>query len=147
IAVTRRTGLTCRPSSACSATPIRVRSFRRSGWLLLVWLAAGSVDASAQWRRHRAAPVALEPRMRAAGGRHRDATVAIGHHDREGPAPADAALEDMEDVVAACVAQRGCSVTTMLTTYERLLKLNADVEAGGGLEDDDGPETDSHHAA
>ena len=127
--------------------PMPVRLFRRSASLLLVLLAAVSMDASAQSRRDRAATEALEQRMQAAEGRYREAMVAIGNHDPEGPAHADAALEDMEDVVAACVAQRGCSVTTMLTTYERLLKLNADVEAGGGLEDDDGPETDSHHAA
>ena len=124
-----------------------VRLFRRSASLLLVLLAAVSMDASAQSRRDRAATEALEQRMQAAEGRYREAMVAIGNHDPEGPAHADAALEDMEDVVAACVAQRGCSVTTMLTTYERLLKLNADVEAGGGLENDDGPDTESHHAA
>ena len=124
-----------------------VRLFRRSASLLLVLLAAVSMDASAQSRRDRAATEALEQRMQAAEGRYREAMVAIGNHDPEGPAHADAALEDMEDVVAACVAQRGCSVTTMLTTYERLLKLNADVYDVFAREDVDWPDRVCHHAS
>ncbi|KGM57181.1 murein transglycosylase [Lysobacter arseniciresistens ZS79] len=114
--------------------------------LLVLLLAAVSADAAAQSRRDRAATEALQQRMQEAETRYREAIVAIGNHDPEGAAHADAALEDMEDVVTACVGQRGCSVTTMLTTYERLLKLGADIEGGEGLEEED-PDAESHHAA
>ena len=94
-------------------------------------------DASAISRRDRAAVEALGQRMEAAEASYREAMVAIGNADPDGAARANAALEDMEDVMAACVEQRGCAVPSLLTTYERLLKLNADAEAGdGGLADD-----------
>ena len=49
--------------------PMPVRLFRRSASLLLVLLAAVSMDASAQSRRDRAATEALEQRMQAAEGK------------------------------------------------------------------------------
>ncbi len=99
-------------------------------------------DANAVSRRDQAAVDALGQRMQVAEARYREAMVAIGNADPDGAAQANAALEDMEDVMAACVDQRGCSVPSMLTTYERLLKLNADAEAGddGLLDDGMGPD-------
>ena len=68
----------------------------------------------------------LEVRMTAAEHRYREALVLIGNNDPTGVAEADAALEDMEDAVMACAAQRGCETTTLLATYKRLLKSGAD---------------------
>ena len=53
----------------------------------------------------------------------------IGNNDPAGQKESDAALEDMEDAVAACGQQKGCQVSTLLATYKRLLKLGADSEA------------------
>jgi len=106
------------------------------------------LDAAAVSRRDRAAAEALVARMQAAEARYREALVEIGNAGPDGVANANAALEDMEDVVSACVEQDGCSLGAMLTSYERLLKLNADAEAGdGGLLDDDiGPDHADTHA-
>src|SRR5690606_4604400 len=46
-----------------------------------------------------------------------------------------AALEDMEDAVLACAAQRGCETTTLLATYKRLLKSGADELFPGGADE------------
>ena len=106
------------------------------------------LDAVAVSRRDRAAAEALVERMQAAETRYREALVEIGNASPDGAADANAALEDMEDVVSACVEQEGCSLGAMLTSYERLLKLNADAEAGDGelLDGDTGPDdvADTH---
>jgi membrane-bound lytic murein transglycosylase D len=58
--------------------------------------------------------------MEAAEKRYRDAMLA---DDGEAAASASsAALTEMKAVIDACSKQRGCSVPTMLATYERLLK-------------------------
>lgn len=88
-------------------------------------LAVVSPIAIAQSRAERAVS-ALEQRMGAAEHRYREALVLIGNNDPTGAAEADAALEDMEDVVVACGKQRGCHPATMLATYKRLLKRDAD---------------------
>ncbi len=82
--------------------------------------------------RDRAAADALEQRMAAAEKRYRDGLVLVANSDPRGATESDAALEDMEDVLAACVQQRGCQVPTLLATYKRLLKGNADVQGGDG---------------
>lgn len=97
--------------------------------LLAVALLAVGSDAAALSRRDQASIDALTQRMQAAEQRYREALVKIGNNDPAGTAEGDAALEDMEDVIAACIQQKGCSVPTMLATYKRLLKLNADAEA------------------
>ena len=121
--------------------PVLARAFSSISVCLsvcAVLLVAAPFDASAISRRDQAAVEALGQRMQVAEAKYREAMVAIGNADPDGAAQANAALEDMEDVMAACVDQRGCSVPSMLTTYERLLKLNADAEAGGdGLVDDE----------
>src|SRR5687768_4195863 len=82
--------------------------------------------------------------MQAAEAKYRDAAVLISNADPEGQRQSDQALEDMEDVVAACMKQRGCSVPTMLAAYKRLLKLNADADAEAADEEPEG-ETDHDH--
>ena len=70
------------------------------------------MDADALSRRDQAAVDALDKRMAAAETRYREAMVAIGNADPDGTREADAALEDMEDVVDACIHQRGCAGMT-----------------------------------
>lgn len=91
-------------------------------------LAVVSPIALAQSRVERAV-AGLEQQMSAAEHRYRDALVLIGNNDPTGSVEADAALEDMEDVVVACGKQRGCHPATMLATYKRLLKQDADAGA------------------
>ena len=111
-------------------------------FLVLATLAIVSLDAAALSRRDQAALDTLNQRMQAAEAKYREAAVLIGNADPEGQARSDEALEDMEDVVAACMKQRGCSVPTMLATYKRLLKQDADAEAEA-LEE--APEGDDDH--
>lgn len=111
---------------------------------LALLAAVASFDASALSRRDQASVDALSQRMDAAEKRYREALVRVGNNDPSGTSEADAALEDMEDVIAACIRQKGCAVPTMLATYKRLLKLNADAEAEAV--DEDGEEGGDDHA-
>ena len=108
--------------------PMPLPPVLRSVALIAVVLAA-SPEAVALSRRDQAGVDALTQRMEAAEKRYREALVKIGNNDPSGTAEGNAALEDMEDVISACLRQKGCSVPTMLATYKRLLKLNADAEA------------------
>ena len=95
--------------------------------LAALLLGALSMDATAAVsRRDQPAVDALNQRMQAAEGKYRDALVKLRNADPEGQRQSDSALEDMEDVIAACVKQRGCSVQAMMVTFKRLLKVNAD---------------------
>ena len=96
--------------------------------LLALPLLAASVDASAQRvsARDRDKIAVLEQRMVAAETRYTQALAKVDAADPAGPAEADAALEDMEDVLTDCVAQRGCQFGTLLATYKRLLKGQVD---------------------
>ena len=84
--------------------------------------------ASAISRHEQNGVDAIMAKMEAAEARYRAALVKIGNLDPEGRAESDAALEDMEDAVAECTRQRGCDVSGLLVTYERLLKVAADGE-------------------
>ena len=115
-----------------------------------LFLAAALVAAPvshAASRRDQAAADAIAVRMAAAEARYGEALVKVGNADPQGQAEADAALEDMEDAVAACVQQRGCEVSTLMATYKRLLKVAADEEAGGPDDADADPmDADPDHA-
>ncbi|MFC5578465.1 transglycosylase SLT domain-containing protein [Lysobacter niabensis] len=115
--------------------------------LAVAALAAISSNAAALSRRDQTSVDALNQRMQAAEARYRDAMVMIGNADPVGQKQSDAALEDMEDVITDCMKQRGCSVPTMLTTYKRLLKLNADAEADASEDDADEDDHSSPLAA
>ena len=67
--------------------------------------------------------------MQAAEARFTRAAVAIRNDEPDAQRESDAALQDMEDVMAACVRVRGCPVSTMLATYNRLLKQAVDADA------------------
>ena len=89
------------------------------------------LDAQALSRRDQAAVDALDQRMQAAESKYREALVKIANADPDGQKQGDSALEDMEDVISACGKQRGCSVSTQLGAFKRLLKSNADAQGGG----------------
>lgn len=113
---------------------------RPSVALLALGLAVSVPDAHALSKRDQAAVDTLNQRMQAAETRYRQGLVSIANADPAGRTEVDAALEDMEDVMAACVKQKGCSPTTMLTAYKRLLKQNADVAAGDEVPEDNDDE-------
>ena len=107
---------------------------------VLAALAAASLavvcapDLHAQSKRDQAAAASLQQRMDAAEKRYRDAMLA---EDEEAAASASsAALTEIKAVIEACAKQKGCSVTAMLATYERLLK--ATPQAGGDMFGDEG---------
>jgi len=108
------------------------------GWPLLALAAVLSFvpEAHAQRvsARDRVKVEALEQRMAAAEKRYRAALVLVANADPKGKNEGDAALEDMEDVISACVAQKGCQVSNMLPAYKRLLKDNADTRDSEGDE-------------
>lgn len=76
--------------------------------------------------KDKAAIEVLNASMAAAEKRYRDGLVRVANSDPKGTAETDAALEDMEDVLDACIKQRGCQTHTLLTTYKRLLKEASD---------------------
>ena len=102
-----------------------------SALALALVLGLPAADANAQSRRDREAAQQLAGRMDQAEARYREALVHVANADPRGSAEADAALEDMEDIISACAAQRGCSVPTLATSYKRLLKLQVDQEGEG----------------
>lgn len=77
-------------------------------------------------KRDQAAVALLQQQMATAEARYRDAMLA---EDEEAAAKATtSALADMKLVVDACAKQQGCSVETMLATYERLLQATPQFE-------------------
>jgi membrane-bound lytic murein transglycosylase D len=106
-----------------------------SGMLLFAALPVAALS-----KRDQAAVDALSARMAAAEQRYARAVVGVRNAEPAAQREADAALEDMEDVVAACAKQRGCQVGTMMTTFKRLLKQGIDGESMADVEDIDAPE-------
>ena len=81
---------------------------------------------------------ALQQRMTAAEKRYSDALLLVSNADPKGSNEADAALEDMEDVLNDCVKQKGCQMGTLLASYKRLLKHDADAAASDEVADEGG---------
>jgi peptidoglycan lytic transglycosylase D len=110
-------------------------------WPLLAMLPllcfAPSALAQRVSARDKEALEVLDQRMAAAEKRYRDALVLSANSDPKGTSEGDAALEDMEDVMDACLKQKGCQVHTMLTAYKRLLKQNVDAESSASEEEGD----------
>lgn len=102
-----------------------------------------SPQAAALSKRDQAAVDALTQRMQSAEARYQSALVKIRNADPTGRQDSDAALEDMEDVIAACLKQKGCAPTTMLAGYKRLLKANADSVANTDEDAEDAGQLDS----
>ncbi|WP_206409627.1 transglycosylase SLT domain-containing protein [Lysobacter enzymogenes] len=102
-----------------------------------------SPQAAALSKRDQAAVDALSQRMQSAEARYQSALVKIRNADPTGRQDSDAALEDMEDVIAACLKQKGCAPSTMLAGYKRLLKANADSVANTDDDAEDAGQLDS----
>ncbi|QWP75661.1 transglycosylase SLT domain-containing protein [Lysobacter sp. K5869] len=134
-----------RPARAARASA----GFRRAVAPLAAALALCSLSpqAAALSKRDQAAVDALTQRMQSAEARYQSALVKIRNADPTGRQDSDAALEDMEDVIAACLKQKGCAPTTMLAGYKRLLKANADSVANTDEEADDAGQLDSDSLA
>ena len=109
---------------------------RRLPLVLLFAALLVAFGASALSRRDQAGTDAILAKMSLAEARYRAALVKIGNLDPDGRDESDAALEDMEDAVAECTQQRGCDVSGLLVTYERLLKAAADGDAALAPQDD-----------
>jgi hypothetical protein len=121
-------------------------SFRIThGWpavaALALACAAPSAHAERVSARDKAAIAVLDQRLAAAEKRYNDAMVLVGNSDPKGTQESDAALEDIEDVVDACIKQRGCQVGTYLSAYKRLLKAKADAQ--GAATDADASDDDA----
>ncbi|WP_246189383.1 lytic transglycosylase [Pseudoxanthomonas kalamensis] len=119
-------------------------------WLLPAFLALFAAVPSAHAQRvsarDKAAIEVIDQRMAAAEQRYRDALVLVANNDPRGAGESNAALEDMEDVIDACIKQRGCSVNTQLAAFKRLLKEETDALAGDDEETDDPLDDGSDHA-
>ncbi|AKC85680.1 transglycosylase SLT domain-containing protein [Pseudoxanthomonas suwonensis] len=112
----------------------------RKGWPLaavLLFCFTPSAFAQRVPAKDKAAADVLVQRMAAAEQRYRDALVLAANGDPKGTTESNEALEDMEDVVDACVKQRGCPMSDLLATWKRLLKAEVDV-AGEELDEDPG---------
>lgn len=124
---------------------------RRAACLLLISLSLVTAPALAQRvsAKDKAAIEAIERSMAAAEKRYNDALLLISNNDAKGVAESNAALEDMEDVIDACLKQRGCKVLTQLSVYKRLLKAQADAESAEGdtIEDGELLEADPDHVS
>ncbi|WP_456952684.1 transglycosylase SLT domain-containing protein [Lysobacter sp. HA35] len=81
---------------------------------------------------------ALTSRMQAAEARFTKASIGVRNDDPGAQTESDAALQEMEEVMTACIQLRGCPVNTFLATYNRLLKQSVDTDAD---DDDDAPLT------
>jgi membrane-bound lytic murein transglycosylase D len=128
--------------------PVLAVSFVRWAPLAAILLSVPSFDAAALSRRDTAAVEALNQRMTAAEQRYREALVRAGNAEPGAIEQSNAAIEDMEDVVAACMKQKGCQVNDQLAAFKRLLKLNADAEAASdeSWDEDDPMDADPDHA-
>ena len=124
----------------------------RRSWPLLAVVPLISLAPAAQAQRvsakDREKIEQIQQRMAAAEKRYADARVLAAAADPKGVAEADAALEDMEDVLTACVEQRGCQISALLPAYKRLLKDEVD-SAGSDDELDEGApvQADPDHAS
>lgn len=60
--------------------------------------------------------------MDAASQRYREAQVQLQNGDDAAMARMSTAIEDLEDLAVACLKQKGCEATRVITVYEALLK-------------------------
>ncbi|HEY4582995.1 MAG TPA: transglycosylase SLT domain-containing protein [Lysobacter sp.] len=97
-------------------------------------------------RREAVTVDALATRMQAAEARFTRAAVGVRNDDPDARRESDAALQDMEDVMNACMRLRGCPMNSMLASYNRLLKGSVDAETEDD-EDDAVDYTPGHGAA
>jgi len=89
-------------------------------------LTASTVQAQRVSSRDQAQVQVIEQQMSLAEQRYAQALILATNADPDARTQADAALADMEDAIAACEAQRGCYVSNLLASYNRLLKQQLD---------------------
>ncbi|MGV8930608.1 MAG: transglycosylase SLT domain-containing protein [Luteimonas sp.] len=129
--------------------PVSAVVFARwAAFVVAIVLVFSSADALALSKRDEAKVEAINQRMAAAEQGYRDAMVKVGNNDPSGVEQSNAAIEDMEDVIDACLKQKGCQIGQQITVYKRLLKLNADADAQAADVDhgDDPMDPDPDHA-
>lgn len=127
--------------------PVSLLSARPWSLLLATSLLTVVPAAHAISARDKVKVDAIEARMTVAEKRYSDALVLVANADPKGVSEGDAALEDMEDVISACIAQKGCQVSNLLATYKRLLKQRADASSSAEGEDGGPLEADPDHIA
>ncbi|MGB3391975.1 MAG: transglycosylase SLT domain-containing protein [Stenotrophomonas sp.] len=126
--------------------PVSASTARRTLLVAVTLLLAVPVaHAQRVSARDKARVEVIEQRMAAAEKRYTDALVLVANADPKGSAEGDAALEDMEDVIDACIEQKGCQVGSLLSSYKRLLKQQADASDGDLDEAGDSLEADPDH--
>ena len=108
--------------------------------------AVSSAHAQRVSARDKARIDSIQQRMVAAEKRYDDALLLLANADPKGSTEGDAALEDMEDVINDCIAQKGCQVGNLLVTYKRLLKKQADAGGDAGEDAGEALEADPDHA-
>lgn len=133
LAPARRPGLRSGPLPPACAFTMTMNVFRARAAvataLLIIALPASAAS------RQQVQVDALNARMQAAESRFGRASAAMRNDDPAARHEADAALEDMEDVMNACIRLRGCPVNSMLATYKRLLKQGIDADAPDDADD------------
>ncbi|MGH8033450.1 MAG: transglycosylase SLT domain-containing protein [Luteimonas sp.] len=125
-----------------------VSSARWAPLAVAVAMIVMSPVAAAISKKDQAGVDAINQRMATAEQRYRAALVATGNNSPTGVAESNAALEDMEDAVEACIKQKGCQVGAQIAAYKRLLKVNVDAEVETADADgrDDPLDPDPDHA-
>ncbi|WP_045736905.1 transglycosylase SLT domain-containing protein [Xanthomonas sp. MUS 060] len=98
------------------------------GAAMVLLCAVPAAHAARVSARDQAAMAVLDQRLAAAEKRYNDAMVLVGNNDPKGTQQSDAALEDIEDVIQACIKLRNCQVGTYLGAYKRLLKAKTDAQ-------------------
>jgi membrane-bound lytic murein transglycosylase D len=91
----------------------------KSSILLALALGASSSIASAA-KVDKLAP--LYQNMDAASQRYQEASIKFQAGDEASQAVMTKALEDLEDLAQACLKQRGCDTTRVITVYEAMVK-------------------------
>ncbi|MFT3762026.1 MAG: transglycosylase SLT domain-containing protein [Pseudoxanthomonas sp.] len=107
---------------------------------LLLSLSVPNALAARVSAKDQAAIEAIQQRMAAAEQRYEAALKLSADGDPGGAAEGEAALQEMEATVDACLQQRGCEAQPLLATYRRLLKDRIGEESG--FDDEDGDEDD-----
>src|SRR3546814_20271331 len=105
---------------------------RWAAFAAVVSLSLLPFDAAALSRRDAAAAEALNQRMAAAEQRYREALVKIGNDEPGAVDESNAAIEDMEEVVAACLTQKDCHVNNQVAAFKALLNPRPNPPAGFG---------------
>ena len=118
-------------------------NFRSSILLALALGATSSIATAAKVDKN--AP--LYANMDAASQRYQEASKKYQAGDDASMAAMSKALEDIEDLAQACLKQRGCDTTRVLTVYEALIKARESSAREVLVDDDPVESADPDHMA